>query len=72
MSAPASEPAPIRKGDVIRILPAFRDAGDDRFTWSAVDDEEKGRVSISPDGTGLTIAPIQTVAAYMVERLPVA
>lgn len=70
MIAENTERSPIRKGDVIRILPAFRDAGDHHFTWTAVDDEEKGRVSISPGGTGLTVAPIQTVESRMVECHP--
>lgn len=70
MSATATERAPIRQGDVIRIIPAFRDPGDYHFTWVAADDEEKGRVSISPIGTGFSVAPIQTVEARMVERHP--
>lgn len=59
----------IRKGDIVNILPAFRDPGDEKFTWVAADDEEKGRVSITPLGTGLAIAPRQTVEARMVERI---
>jgi hypothetical protein len=51
----------IRKGDKVQIKPEWQDAGDDRFVWVAVDDEEKGRVQIMPLGTGLAFAPIGTV-----------
>lgn len=51
----------IRKGSVVEILPEYQDKGDEKYTWYAVDDEEKGRVSISPDGTGLPFPPVHTV-----------
>jgi hypothetical protein len=51
----------IRQGDKVQIKQEWQDAGDDRFTWVAVDDESKGRVTISPLGTGLAIAPTQVV-----------
>jgi hypothetical protein len=51
----------IRKGDKIQIKPEWQDAGDDRFEWVAVDDEEQGRVTIMPLGTGLAIAPTHVV-----------
>lgn len=46
----------IRKGDKVQIKPEWQDAGDDRFDWVAVDDEDKGRVTIMPFGTGLALA----------------
>lgn len=39
----------IKKGDIVKILPEFQDKGDEAFIWTAIDDEEKGRVSISPN-----------------------
>lgn len=51
----------IRKGDKVQIKPEWQDAGDDRFTWVAVDDAANGRVMISPVDTGLAIAPTQVV-----------
>lgn len=51
----------IRKGDKVQIRPEWQDAGDDRFDWIAVDNEEKGRVAIMPLGTGLAIPPVSVV-----------
>jgi hypothetical protein len=55
----------IRKGQIVQILPQWQDSGDDKYTWIAVDDEEKGRVSITPLGTGLAYPPINTVRIDM-------
>jgi hypothetical protein len=52
----------IRKGNKVQIKPEWQDVGDDCFDWVAVDDEEKGRVTIMPLGTGLVIAPTQVVS----------
>ncbi len=38
---------PIRKGQRVFIRSEWRDEGDDEFIWEAIDDEEKGRVTIS-------------------------
>lgn len=59
----------ILAGQVVRILAEFQDAGDDEFIWVAADDEEKGRVTIMPLRTGLTVPPRQTVEAHMVESV---
>ena len=58
---------PIRKGDVIRIKPAWQDPGDDKFTWVPIEDEDGGRVRIAPTNTGLTFPPNQIVDTNMVE-----
>ena len=58
----------IRKGDTVRIKSEWRDPGDELFHWIAVDDEEKGRVTILPTNTGLSLPPIQTVEVAMLER----
>jgi hypothetical protein len=38
----------IKKGDRIDIKPEWQDAGDENYVWVAVDDEEKGFVTITP------------------------
>ncbi len=49
------------KGDIVKILPEFQDAGDDEFTWVVVTDEEKGRVDISAVDSHLIIKPLHIV-----------
>jgi hypothetical protein len=58
----------IRKGDEVTIRPEWRDQGDEEFTWVACDDEEKGRVTITPVNTGLAIPPRQTVSVEMLKQ----
>lgn len=50
-----------QKGDLVEILPAYQDAGDDEYQWVAVDDEEKGRVFISTINSGMRIRPVHVV-----------
>lgn len=57
----------IRKGDTVKIKPKWQDKGDTLFTWAACDDEDKGRVTIAPLGTGLSIPPRQTVSVDMLD-----
>ena len=47
------------------IKPEFQDAGDSNYAWFAVDNAEKGRVTISPADTGLAIAPRYVVTLDM-------
>ena len=49
------------KGDFVDILPEFRDPGDDEYQWVVLDDEEKGRVSISATNSTLRITPVHVV-----------
>lgn len=56
------------KGDVVKILPEFQDAGDDDFTWVVLNDEEKGRVDISAVNSPLTIKPIHIVQTEWIEH----
>lgn len=49
------------KGDIVEILPEFQDAGDGDYEWIVLDDEEKGRVSISATNSTLSITPIHVV-----------
>jgi hypothetical protein len=57
----------IRKGDTIRIKPEWQDPGDDNFIWVALEDEDGGRVRITPTNTGLPIPPNQVVDTNMLE-----
>ncbi len=59
----------IHKGDRLRIKEAWQDPGDDDFEWRAVEDEDGGRVLISPVDIGLPIPPQQVVRTNMVERV---
>lgn len=57
----------IRKGDTVRLLPQWQDHGDDQLTWIALEDEDGGRVRISPIDSGLSIAPNYVVRTDMLE-----
>ncbi len=56
----------IQKGDIVEILQAFRDPGDEQFTWVALSDEEKGRVDIQPVDIGMQIRPVYTLRSDQV------
>jgi imidazole glycerol phosphate synthase subunit HisF len=47
----------IEKGDFVEILKAYQDEGDDELIWVAIDSEEKGRVTVMPINSTLTIKP---------------
>jgi len=47
----------ISKGDIVEILEPYRDEGDEKLVWVAVDNEEKGRVSITPISSTMSIKP---------------
>lgn len=53
----------IRQGDIVEILAEFRDAGDEEFTWVALNHKEKGRVDIQPVDHPFDIKPVSTVRA---------
>ena len=57
----------IKKGDKVNIKQEYQDAGDDLYHWVAVDDEEKGWVSISPSNIDLSIKPVHVVNIDMLE-----
>lgn len=57
----------IKKGDEVRILPEWQDKGDDKLIWIAVDDEEKGRVMITPVNLDLPIKPQSVVRVSQIE-----
>lgn len=56
-----------KKGDVIEILPEYQDKGDAEFTWVVIEDEEKGRVTISPIDSKLTIKPTYVMQASFIK-----
>jgi imidazole glycerol phosphate synthase subunit HisF len=45
------------KGDIVEILKQYQDIGDDELVWVAIDDEEKGRVTVMPINSTLSIKP---------------
>ena len=51
----------VKKGDIVEIRKEFQDEGDDEFIWMAVDNEEKGRVTIMPINSNLSIKPTYVV-----------
>lgn len=57
------------KGDIVRILPQYQDAGDDEFTWIVVGDEEKGRIDVSPVAISMKIKPVYTLNVCQVEAM---
>lgn len=58
----------IKKNDIIRIRPEFRDEGDDSLIWIALEDEDGGRVRIAPVNTGLKFPPNQIVNTEMIDK----
>jgi hypothetical protein len=65
--APTPVATPIRRGDVVRIKPEFRDDGDERIVWKAIEDEDGGRIKISPQ-LGLPLNPVQVVRVEWLEK----
>ena len=55
----------IRKGQKVRIRPEWQDAGDDQFTWVALEDEDGGRVKVMPLIPDLTYPPVTVVETRM-------
>lgn len=57
----------ITKGTYLKIKPEWQDAGDEKFTWLAVENEDGGRVLVSRLGTGMSITPTSVMTTDMVE-----
>ena len=55
----------ILKGQQVHIKPEWQDAGDDQFTWIALEDEGGDRVKIMPLMPELTFAPVSVVETRM-------
>lgn len=57
----------IKKGDRIDINPEWQDPGDENYVWVAVDDEEKGFVTISPISMPVGLRPRSVVGIEMIK-----
>lgn len=55
----------ILKGQQVHIKPEWQDAGDDQFTWIALEDEGGDRVKIMPLMPELTFPPVSVVETRM-------
>ena len=55
----------IRKGQRVYIKPEWQDEGDDEHVWIAVEDEDGGRVKISPLMPDLAYPPTSVVETRM-------
>ncbi len=51
----------IKTGTRVYIRPEYQDSGDDQYIWVAVDDESKGRVTISALNSQMHIIPTHVV-----------
>lgn len=56
----------IKAGQQVTFKPEWRDAGDAHIVFLAVDDEEKGRVTVEAQ-VDLPFKPRQVVAVSMIE-----
>jgi hypothetical protein len=63
----AGPPAMIRKGQQVWIRPEYQDPGDEDYVWTALEDEDGGRVRIQPQIPGMAILPNQVVGTDMLE-----
>ena len=60
----------IKFGDMVEILPEFRDFGDGCYRWIALGNEEKGRVDIQPIDHPLQIKPTYTMKSDQLRVVP--
>lgn len=59
----------IKTGQVVTFKPEYQDAGDDKLTFRAINDMEKGRVDVMVDEQAhMYPQPIYTVSDYMIDR----
>ncbi|MDP3866533.1 MAG: hypothetical protein Q8Q75_17700 [Rhodoferax sp.] len=58
-----------RRNDVVEILKEFQDPGDSSFTWVVLNDEEMGRVDISPVDINLIIKPTYTLRTEQIKHV---
>jgi hypothetical protein len=58
-----------KRDDVVEILTEFQDPGDSSFTWVVLNDEEKGRVDITPVDINLTIKPTYTLKTEQIKHV---
>jgi hypothetical protein len=55
----------IKAGQTVKFKPEFMDPGDENLTFVAIDDEEKGRVTIQAI-SDLPFPPNQVVPVHMI------
>ncbi|HET6927457.1 MAG TPA: hypothetical protein VFI48_11475 [Hyphomicrobiaceae bacterium] len=59
----------IRKNDIVRIKPQWRDQGDERLTWIAREDEADGIVRCSVlEQRHMPLWPVYTIHTHMIEE----
>ena len=58
-----------RKGDFVEILSQYRDPGDELLSWMALEDSEKGRVTIVAIDSPLSLKPSYTVNTTWLRRV---
>lgn len=58
----------LTKGQVVKILPEWQDAGDDEFTIKVVEDRGN-RVSVAFHKEGESIVPRECIDKYMLEEV---
>lgn len=58
----------IKQGDIVKIKQEYQDFGDDKLIWVALDNEEKGRVTIQPSNIEMIIKPVQVINVHMLEQ----
>ena len=51
------------QGDVVKILEAYQDQGDDEIVWKVVDGEENGRVTIVAANSSMSLKPTYVVSS---------
>ncbi len=57
----------ITKGQRVWIRPEWQDPGDDDYEWTAMEDEDGGRVLIQPRIPGMGVWPTQVINVAMLE-----
>lgn len=57
----------IKKGDKVEILKQFQDEGDDEFQWTAVEDEDGGRVRVEAIIPGMHFAKTEIFQNFMLK-----
>lgn len=56
----------IRKGDIVKFKPEWRDGGDEEVIFVAIEDEDGGRLMVQAQ-LGLAINPIQVLSVEMIQ-----
>ncbi len=59
----------IKKGQIVEILKQYQDEGDDKLIWMAIDDEEKGRVTVQPINSILKIKPTYVMKVEWLKKI---